>query len=112
MWAGMGAADEQRLGYYRILEQDPKHSRIDFVVTEKMFDFSGSNESVQAVYGQAWALTHFLTGRYLPELMKFCKMMAMDDFDTPRDEAWRQKTFETFRECMGDLDALEIQWRR
>lgn len=111
-WAGLGAVNEQRLGYYRILEQDPKHSTIEFVVTDKIFDFAGSSYSVQAAYGQAWALTHFLTERHLPELMKFYKMMAVDDFESPRDEAWRKKTLETFRECMGDLDALETEWRR
>ncbi|MGI9473902.1 MAG: DUF1570 domain-containing protein, partial [Rubripirellula sp.] len=111
-WAGLGSVNEQRLGYYRILEQDPEHSTIEFVVTDKIFDFAGSSYSVQAAYGQAWALTHFLMDRHLPELMSFYEKMAVDHFETKRDEAWRQKTMETFRECLGDLDALEIEWRR
>ncbi len=110
-WAGIGAVNAQRLGFYRILERDPEHSSIEFVVTDKIFDFAGSSFSVQAAYGQAWALTHFLMDKHLEELMEFYKLMAKDDFETERNEAWRQKTLATFRECFGDLGTLEREWR-
>jgi hypothetical protein len=111
-WAGMGAVNEQRLGYYRILERDPEHSTIEFVVTDKIFDYAGSNYSTQAAYGQAWALTHFLMDEHLPELLQFYSKMAVDDFETERNDAWRTKTMDTFRECFGDLDQLEVEWRK
>jgi hypothetical protein len=110
-WAGIGTVNEQRLGYYRILERDPEHSSIEFVVTDKIFDYAGSNFGVQAAYGQAWALTHFLMDEHMPGLMKFYKEMGVDDFETVRDEAWRQKILTTFRQCIGDLDQLELEWR-
>jgi hypothetical protein len=111
-WAGIGAVNSQRLGYYRILSRDPEHSSIEFVVTDKIFDYAGSNFSVLAAYGQAWALTHFLMDQHMGELMKFYKKMAVDNFDTLRDDAWREKTFATFQECFGDLEKLELEWRR
>lgn len=110
-WAGLGTVNRQRIGYYRILERDPQHSAIEFVVTDKIFDFAGTNFGVQAAYGQAWALTHFLMDRHLPKLMQFYKKMAVDDFHTPRDQAWREKVLDTFAECFGDLDELEREWR-
>jgi hypothetical protein len=111
-WAGLGAVNETRIGYYRILAGDPEHSSIEFVVTDKIFDYAGSGFAVQAAYGQAWALTHFLMDRHLPELIRFYKKMAVDTFDTTRDEAWRQKTLAAFKECFGDLEKLELEWRR
>ncbi|MFK8111279.1 MAG: DUF1570 domain-containing protein [Rubripirellula sp.] len=111
-WAGIGAVNEQRLGYYRILSRDPEHSSIEFVVTDKIFDRAGSHFSVLAAYGQAWALTHFLMDKHLSELMEFYEKMAVDSFETERDEAWRTKVMETFTECFGDIDKLELEWRR
>ncbi len=111
-WAGIGAVNEQRLGYYRILAQDPEHSSLEFVVSDRIFDFAGSNFSVQAAYGQAWALTHFLMDQHLEKLISFYGKMAVDDFETERDDAWRTKTFEAFKECFGDLELLELEWRR
>lgn len=110
-WAGIGAVNNQRLGYYRILSLDPEHSSIEFVVTDKIFDYAGSHFSVLAAYGQAWALTHFLMDRHMPELMEFYKKMAVDDFETERDDAWREKTFATFKDCFGDVQQLELEWR-
>ncbi len=111
-WAGLGTVNQQRIGYYRILAQDPEHSSIEFVVTDKIFDYAASNMGTMAAYGQAWALTHFLMDQHLPELMKFYREMAVDDFEVKKDEAWRQQTLQTFRECFGDLDELESEWKR
>jgi len=111
-WAGMGAVNAERLGYYRILSLDPEHSSLEFVVTDKIFDFAGTNFSMMAAYGQAWALTHFLMDRHLSELIQFYEKMAVDNFETPRDDAWRAKTWGAFRECFGDVRQLELEWRR
>ena len=43
--------------------------------------------------------------------MQFYEEMAVDNFETTRDEAWRQKTLATFKECFGDLEKLELEWR-
>lgn len=111
-WAGIGAVNEQRLGYYRILSLDPEHSSLEFIVTDKIFDHAGSHFSVLAAYGQAWALTHFLMDQHLAELVEFYKKMAVDSFQTDRDDAWREKTLATFKECFGDTERLELEWRR
>ena len=110
-WAGLGAVNEQRLGYYRILERDPVHSSIEFVVTDRIFDYAATNSSTLAAYGQAWALTHFLMEEHLAELLEFYKRMAVDTLETPHDDAWRAKTLSTFKDCFGDLNRLESQWR-
>lgn len=111
-WAGIGAVNDRRLGYYRILAQDPEHSSLEFVVSDRIFDYAASNFSVQAAYGQAWALTHFLMDQHLDKLIAFYEKMAVDQFETLRDDAWRAKTFATFKECFGDLELLELEWRR
>ena len=111
-WAGIGAVNEQRLGYYRILSLDPEHSSLEFVVTDRVFDYAGSHFSVLAAYGQAWALTHFLMDQHLAELIDFYKKMAVDTFDSERDDAWRSRTLATFKECFGDIETLELEWRR
>ena len=38
--------------------------------------------------------------------------MAVDDDETERDDAWREKTMNTFKECFGDTVKLEHEWRR
>ena len=111
-WAGIGAVNEQRLGYYRILSLDPEHSSLEFVVTDGVFDQAGSHFSVLAAYGQAWALTHFLMDQHLGELIQFYRKMAVDNFETERDDAWREQTLATFKECFGDIEKLELEWRR
>ena len=88
-WAGIGAVNEQRLEYYRILALDPEHSKLEFIVTDRIFDHAGNHFSVLAAYGQAWALTHFLMDQHLGELVEFYRKMAVDNFDTDRDDAWR-----------------------
>jgi Protein of unknown function (DUF1570) len=110
-WAGIGAVNQVRIDYYRILALDPEHSSIEFVVTDKIFDYAGSNDSVMAAYGQAWALTHFLMDKHLDKLLQFYKKMAVDNFQTEHDDAWRAKTFDTFKACFGDLEQLELEWR-
>lgn len=110
-WAGIGAVNRDRLGYYRILALDPVHSKIEFVVTDQIFDSSVSNFGTMAAYGQAWALTHFLMDRHMDKLMEFYKKMAVDTLESDRDQAWRDKVLATFRECFGDLEKLELEWR-
>ena len=110
-WAGIGAVNETRIGYYRILALDPENSNIELVVTDRVFDEAGDHFSVLAAYGQAWALTHFLMNRHLGKLIEFYKKMAVDSFETKRDEAWREKTLSTFKDCFGDLQKLDLEWR-
>ena len=110
-WAGIGAVNEERIAFYRVLARDPEHSSIEFVVTDQIFDKASSELGVHAAYGQSWALTHFLTKKHLPKLVNFYRKMAVDDFEAVHDEAWRTKVMDTFRECFGDLVTLEQDWR-
>ena len=41
-WAGIGAVNEERLGWYRALASDREHSNIDFTVSDQIFDYANS----------------------------------------------------------------------
>lgn len=111
-WAGIGAVNSQRLAYYRALEPDREHSNIEFIVSDKIFDYTASQGAALAAYGQAWALTHYLMDRHFEKLMRFYDRMSRQDGDGLRDDAWRAEVMDAFREEFGDLDALEDDWRR
>lgn len=111
-WSGIGAVNETRLQFYRILALHPEYSKLEFVVTDRIFDFAGNHFTAVAAYGQAWALTHFLMDRHMDELVEFYRRMATDEQDTVRDDRWRNKLLATFVECFGDMQTLEMEWRR
>jgi hypothetical protein len=111
-WSGIGAVNETRLEYYRILALHPEFSKLQFVVTDRIFDFAGNQFTAVAAYGQAWALTHFLMNRHTDQLIKFYRQMATDTEDTQRDDQWRNKLLATFVECFGDMETLELEWKR
>jgi Protein of unknown function (DUF1570) len=111
-WSGIGAVNETRLEYYRILALHPEYSKLQFVVTDRIFDYAGNQFTAVAAYGQAWALTHFLMNNRTDQLVQFYREMATDTEDTERDDQWRNKLLATFVECFGDMDALELEWQR
>ncbi len=76
VWSGIGAVNEQRLAYYRALERDPEHGSIEFLVSDRVFDYAQSNGAVLAAYGQAWALTHFLMETRFTKLMSFYEKLG------------------------------------
>ena len=110
-WAGIGAVNETRLMWYRLLAADTEHSNIKFIVTDRIFDYANSNGAQLAAYGQSWALTHFLMDQHMPKLMKFYGLMGKQAEDQQRTEQWREDTFAAFQNIFGDVNSLEAQWR-
>ncbi|MBI1904359.1 MAG: DUF1570 domain-containing protein [Planctomycetia bacterium] len=108
-WAGIGAANEERLTFYRALENDREHSNIDFIVGDKIFDHAAGIGAVLHGYAQAWALTHFLVERHPTELVKFYQRLG----EFPPDTALSPEILtEVFNECFGDRRAeLDSEWR-
>jgi hypothetical protein len=108
-WAGIGAANEERLTFYRALENDREHSNIDFIVGDKIFDHAASIATILHGYAQAWALTHFLVERHPQELVKFYRRLG----EFPPDTSLSPEILvEVFNECFGDRRVeLDSEWR-
>jgi hypothetical protein len=75
-WSGIGAVNQSRLDWYRLLAPDRVHSSLDFIVGDQIFDFAGNHVSKVAGYGQAWALTHFLMERHFDRFMTFYRRLG------------------------------------
>ncbi len=75
-WSGIGAVNQSRLDWYRLLAPDRVHSSLDFIVGDQIFDFAGNHVSQVAGYGQAWALTHFLMERHFDRFMTFYRRLG------------------------------------
>jgi hypothetical protein len=106
-WAGIGAVNENRLEYYKALASDPEHGTLEFLVTDKVFDFAASHSAHLAAYGQAWALTHFLMERHFDGLMEFYNRVAELD----SEKILRSDIVKIFEETIGDLTSVENEWR-
>lgn len=111
-WSGIGAVNEQRLAYYRMLSEDREHGSIEFLVTDRVFDYAANQGAVLAAYGQAWALTHFLMTTRFSQLMDYYDRLAK----LPKTDNWgpreQQLLLETFDGVFGDRQKLEYEWRR
>lgn len=68
-WSGMGAVQEQRLGWYRAPARDRVHSNISLIVGDRIFKYAHASGGVLRGYRQAWALTHFSLDRQFEEFM-------------------------------------------
>lgn len=109
-WAGIGAVSEQRLEYYRALENDRAHSNIDFIVADQIFDYARSHGALLHGYGQAWALTHFLIENHLKELVGFYRMLGEMPPDVPLNPSLLT---DVFNQVFGsDHKALDQEWRQ
>ena len=75
-WSGIGAVNQSRLDWYRLLAPDRVHSNLDFIVGDQIFDFAGNHVSKVAGYGQAWALTHFLMEKHFDRFMTFYRRLG------------------------------------
>ena len=108
-WGGIGAVNEDRLNWYRMLEPDKEHSNIDFIVGDQIFDYAGTHASTVHAYGQAWALTHFLMERHFDEFIAFYRRLG----EMPPEVQFSQEVLTTlFNECIKkDRRALDIEWR-
>ena len=108
-WSGIGAVNDERLRWYRGLEQDREHSNIDFVVSDRIFKTAASPGATLHGYGQAWGLTHFLMNQRFDELMKFYRRLG----EMPPDLILSPDVLtRLFTESFGeDRDGLDLQWR-
>ncbi len=113
-WSGIGSVNKERLSYYRVLQNDPVHGSIEYLVTDRVFDYAQTNGAVLAAYGQAWALTHFLMNTRFEKLMEFYDRVGkLPDVDLKNwGEAQRAQLLLTFDEVFGDRRALEAEWRQ
>jgi len=108
-WGGIGAVNQDRLDWYRMLEPDKEHSNIDFIVGDQIFDYAGTHASTVHAYGQAWALTHFLMERHFDEFIAFYRRLG----EMPPEVQFSQEVLTTlFNECIKkDRRALDTEWR-
>lgn len=111
-WSGIGAVNEQRLAYYRILSGDPMHGTIEFLVTDRVFDYAATQGAILAAYGQAWALTHFLMHSHFDKLMDFYDRLSKLPKENMAMEEQQQLLLKTFDDVFGDRQQLEYEWRR
>lgn len=109
-WAGIGAVSQERLEFYRALEQDKIHSNIDFIVADQIFDYAKSHGALLHGYGQAWGLTHFLLENHIKEFVAFYRMLG----EMPPDVALNPKLLtDLFNRVFGsDRTALDREWRQ
>jgi hypothetical protein len=110
VWAGIGAVNKDRIGWYRALaEDDTEHSSLDFIVGDQIFDYAKSQGQVLHAYGQAWALTHFLVERHFDELMIYYRRLGEFPPDTPISA---DVLNELFDQVFGaERKKLEREWR-
>ncbi len=108
-WGGIGAVNEERLNWYKALQQLPDESKLEFVISDKIFDYAKSSEATVAAYGQAWALTHFLMETRFADLMRYYE--AVSKLEVSERGIPRQKLVHVFVDIFGDLDPLEDEWR-
>lgn len=109
-WNGVGTVDEDRIGYYRVLEGHPVQGSLDFIVSDRGFLNQQNQVQHLAAYGQAWSLTHFLFETRFDELIKFyAEATALPgDWTTDRPD----ELLQAFDRAFGDRVALELEWRR
>ena len=108
-WSGIGAVNEQRLEWYRMLESDREHSNIDFIVGDQIFDFALTHGGKLHGYGQAWAITHFLLENHLKEFIAYYRMLG----ELPPDIALSPELLtQIFDKAFGtDRKSLDAEWR-
>jgi hypothetical protein len=113
-WSGVGVVDQDRIGYYRVLEGDPVRGGLEFIVSDLGFVVEESLGNQLPAYGQAWAMTHFLFDRHFDQLMQFYKKIgALEDFapNTTLGEKG-ELLLKIFDEIFGDRATLELEWRK
>jgi hypothetical protein len=108
-WAGIGAVNDERLGWYRALERDRVHSNIGFIVGDQIFNYADSQGEKLHGYGQAWALTHFLLERHFDEFMAFYRRLGEMPPDTFLSQDIIKQIFD--ESVRVERDALDREWR-
>lgn len=116
-WSGAGTVDQNRIGYYRVLEGDRDRGSLEFIVSDLGFLVETALGNQLPAYGQAWALTHFLFNERFDDLMKFYKALGElppnEEKLTPEILKNRSnQLLELFDASFGDRATLETEWRR
>lgn len=121
VWAGIGAVNEERIDWYRGLENDREHSNIDFIVSDEIFTLAATGGSLLHAYGQSWALTHFLIDQHFDKLDRFYGLLDDLPPDTPLDaKAYRELFDKVFdpsqrsqldQEWRGYMNRLQTSWQ-
>ncbi len=108
-WGGIGAVNDSRLKLYRVLAPDEKHSNIDFIVGDQIFDYAASHGAVVHGYSQAWGLTHFLMEKHFDKFLAFYRRLG----EMPPNLPLSQETLnEIFNECFQGINRsdLDAEW--
>ena len=108
-WGGIGAVNASRLGWYRALARDVRHSNLEFVVSDKIFDLAASSVGELHGYGQGWALTHFLMNERSDELMGFYRRLGELPAHTLLTADVVLEVFDV--SFSGKREDLEFEWR-
>ncbi|HLJ10824.1 MAG TPA: DUF1570 domain-containing protein [Planctomycetaceae bacterium] len=108
-WAGIGAVNEERLAFYRVLEPDRVHSNIDFIVGDQIFDYAANIYGILHGYAQAWALTHFMLENHTKEFVSFYRMLGEMPPDVPMSPELLTQLFS--RVFGSDHKSLDQEWR-
>ena len=111
-WAGIGAVNEERIGFYRALAKNDKiHSTVDFIVGDQIFDYAGGNiGNILHGYAQAWALTHYLVEERLAQLVDYYKMLGNMPPDVTLNPALLIDLFD--RAMQTDHKTIDQEWRK
>ncbi|WP_168164502.1 DUF1570 domain-containing protein [Pirellula sp. SH-Sr6A] len=107
---GVGALNPRRLQGYRRLSGDPSRSRMEFLVSDYLFDPKMPSSSVVDAYGGAWALTHFLMETDAPKLTEYYRRCAELTVEAEAGIP-RAKLIELFSDVFGDMASLERELR-
>lgn len=109
-WGGAGAVNSFRLQFYRALQQDEAHAKLDFLVSDQIFAAASDEAGRTAAYGQAWALTYFLMEERFDDLIKYYQRIS--ELDASDQGVPREQLVKVFEDSFGDCQILEQQWRR
>lgn len=109
-WGGIGAVNAYRLDWYRLLDSETRISNVEFIVTDKIFDYARSDVGEVAAYGQAWALTHYMMENEFGNYMKFFgKIREIDPELNIQDK--QTQVLEAFLATCGSASSLDASWR-
>lgn len=111
-WSGVGAVNEERLEWYRLLTEQRLLSDIEFIASDQIFDWGGGNHTrLVAAYGQAWALTHFLMENRPTDLITYYRLLG----ELPPDVRMSPELLRgMFRKVFGgdeQMEQLNLDWR-
>ncbi|MEX1040697.1 MAG: DUF1570 domain-containing protein [Pirellulaceae bacterium] len=110
-WGGIGAVNEQRLDWYRVLGRFPAISNIPVIVSDRVFSRAEDGFDQMHAYAQAWALTHFLMEHHFEELMAYYQEVQL--LDVKSGNVTEQDLVNVFYKCFaGDPDNLERRWKQ